>query len=1067
MALNYTPQFRKLPNVPSTLMPGVVLSTTFDYVPDEGTGTALVFDDTGFIYFNNLTQNIDGVNTENNTLITFKSIEKDNKQLYVKPTPGTPNITELLDGFDDDNLNTLVTSDPFLPITMRKESFGLINFTSEDGAVNQIKTDDYLSEIRFGGIDALLYYGDDQIDEYIRTSAPVVVNIGLDTVGGFGLNPSNISRGDGDTVLNQLNIDIPAGDIVIGDSLENNVDGLSPNTFTPTTDWWQAWDLSYVNKRSIDKGYDSEPTIVPNVVINHENAPYGIEVIKDQDPSEESLGLFAGSKGLCPNVQLAIRFFTPISPIEFPIKVMDRVQLWPDWPQEYTVVDLIGNEDGINLIALDVFFPGGMNADGSGNVDKNIGEINGIDMFGGGVTNKAGLLPPPYETLEHFGIVDAYAVAEGNAKYFARLLENPEWPQSYIENQEHVIAAGTIIPSSYLDHKGVDSDIVFTRPMSQESDANQGFTEITFEEDDIKTTRGNEEISLFPRHGLRSPRTIHEQLPYVQSHAEGFKNPGSNRYPNGILNTDAEQANNVTLQIKHGQHGTDRSDGDYPQVQDGNQKSIRENGVRIRLPFFNSSTEPSVDLYTDSEFYLSQREPIDFSLITNSPGNGFFRIEATVQISEVGDFDYGNQINLQLGVGVLDLCLNDGNPFKTFSESELTYDVNVGTTVTLRSKIFKSNQTVSEYLGRFYLYINATGMYSYDEDGLGDQNDGIRVRLNGYEVEVVDVEETGADADVQLFNPINTPVYKYLVLEWGDEKRPFSNQQIKDTFYFKYYDEDEDDNSLNLLNAKNLFNALDKSKYIKLPVDGDEDNVQVQLSSHFYQTGGLKKIKIILFRLDNTESQLIETSLIQSNIYINDGLALTKDFEIFGGTDFTLLPLGNEEAIIGGLSEDSDYVENVEKLITDDRFDNDEIVIRKTANTFSQNFKRGNYGQYPSDLDLGTTRVFKQPRSIYDFIGLSPAEQVVSNFNIPDGNEQKLPLNSFATDIFISDESCLLDINPQNLDFVTISNGAGRSSENGILIGDYKVKKPKDSKIQKQGIMKTAQLEKNNDKQAF
>ena len=60
-----------------------------------------------------------------------------------------------------------------------------------------------------------------------------------------------------------------------------------------------------------------------------------------------------------------------------------------------------------------------------------------------------------------------------------------------------------------------------------------------------------------------------------------------------------------------------------------------------------------------------------------------------------------------------------------------------------------------------------------------------------------------------------------------------------------------------------------------------------------------------------------------------------------------------------------------------------------------------------------------------------------------------------------------MDINPQNLDFVTISNSAGRSGENGILIGDYKIKKPKDSKIQKQGIMKTPQLEKNNDKQAF
>ena len=40
----------------------------------------------------------------------------------------------------------------------------------------------------------------------------------------------------------------------------------------------------------------------------------------------------------------------------------------------------------------------------------------------------------------------------------------------------------------------------------------------------------------------------------------------------------------------------------------------------------------------------------------------------------------------------------------------------------------------------------------------------------------------------------------------------------------------------------------------------------------------------------------------------------------------------------------------------------------------------------------------------------------------PNGDDEKLPLNSFATDIFISDEECLLDINPQNLDFVTISN---------------------------------------------
>ena len=68
MALNYTPQFRKLSGVPNVFKPGVVLSTTFDYIPNETGGTSLVLDETGLLYFNNLTQNIDGINVENNTL---------------------------------------------------------------------------------------------------------------------------------------------------------------------------------------------------------------------------------------------------------------------------------------------------------------------------------------------------------------------------------------------------------------------------------------------------------------------------------------------------------------------------------------------------------------------------------------------------------------------------------------------------------------------------------------------------------------------------------------------------------------------------------------------------------------------------------------------------------------------------------------------------------------------------------------------------------------------------------------------------------------------------------------
>ena len=41
------------------------------------------------------------------------------------------------------------------------------------------------------------------------------------------------------------------------------------------------------------------------------------------------------------------------------------------------------------------------------------------------------------------------------------------------------------------------------------------------------------------------------------------------------------------------------------------------------------------------------------------------------------------------------------------------------------------------------------------------------------------------------------------------------------------------------------------------------------------------------------------------------------------------------------------------------------------------------------------------------------------------------------------------------------------TKELGILIGDYKVNQPKDSRVQKQRVMQTPLLETDGDKQAF
>ena len=84
---------------------------------------------------------------------------------------------------------------------------------------------------------------------------------------------------------------------------------------------------------------------------------------------------------------------------------------------------------------------------------------------------------------------------------------------------------------------------------------------------------------------------------------------------------------------------------------------------------------------------------------------------------------------------------------------------------------------------------------------------------------------------------------------------------------------------------------------------------------------------------------------------------------------------------------------------------------------------------------------------------------------ITDGSGS-LPINSLATDIFIRDDECTIDMNPPNNEFLSIQNQAG-TDEQGILIGDYEVNQPKNGRVQKQGVMKTPLLESINDEQAF
>ena len=289
--------------------------------------------------------------------------------------------------------------------------------------------------------------------------------------------------------------------------------------------------------------------------------------------------------------------------------------------------------------------------------------------------------------------------------------------------------------------------------------------------------------------------------------------------------------------------------------------------------------------------------------------------------------------------------------------------------------------------------------------------------------------------------------YRYQVIQWGDEKTLLTDDQIENTYFFNFYDNDEypAPNDYNILryNQEIIYNSKSFSEKI----------------NHTYLTPGVKSIKIVVYRYSKTGRFILETYLVTKNIVINDGLFTSQDFSIFGATEFNFLPLGDNQAIIGGFDENSKYNNSVSKIVKDDNFSQDEYLERVSSRDYIKKINDGSLGKQPGQLDLGQTRVFKEARDIYDFIGGDKLNWIVSG-------SDTLPVNSLATDIFIRDNKCVVDFNPSDTEYSAIQNKAGLE-EIGILIGDYRVNQLDGGKIQKQGIMEKPILETDNEKQAF
>ncbi len=322
------------------------------------------------------------------------------------------------------------------------------------------------------------------------------------------------------------------------------------------------------------------------------------------------------------------------------------------------------------------------------------------------------------------------------------------------------------------------------------------------------------------------------------------------------------------------------------------------------------------------------------------------------------------------------------------------------------------------------------------------------------------------------YNPLETGnsvpeegIYRYLVIQWGDEKNLLTDEMILNSAYFYLYTSEEVPTPDNFHYKRMVNNSFSQ---LNFTVD----------SFHVYNTPGVKTLKIIVYRYDSTGNILLQTTLVTKNININDGTALSQDFEIFGGTDFNFLPLKDREAIIGGLDENSKYSKSVGKIAKDAVYTKDDFLQRKTILDSIEKVTSGEYGKSPGHVDLSTIRIFKGTSDIYDFLMTDDQKDKVISNKFPNfsgsfyGEDDIVKFNSETTDIFINDgdselkQNCMIEINPQKMEYLTIPNTVG-NKDKGILIGDFEVKKEKNQPIRKDGIMQTPLLEDWSEEQAF
>lgn len=304
-------------------------------------------------------------------------------------------------------------------------------------------------------------------------------------------------------------------------------------------------------------------------------------------------------------------------------------------------------------------------------------------------------------------------------------------------------------------------------------------------------------------------------------------------------------------------------------------------------------------------------------------------------------------------------------------------------------------------------------------------------------------------------------VVKYYILEWGDEDIQLSSENVLNSEFFEIYESEEF--AYDKFTVKKLMQYLSDSTVVE-PSEVMGGGDRGKLHNHVYIEPGVKTIKTIVFRLDETETFILETSLVYSQIFVADPNETLQNFNIFGASDSSILPVEDKnEFIIGSIDDRSQYVRSLQVIEINDLYENTDYLEKIYSDEFLPAVSKSLYGKYAGNLDLGQSRMFTKPYDIYDFLTNDKQSIVDNDFEI---TQDSLPLDSSATKILINNNDCVVELTPSNLNNFDVENTA-LSSEKGILIGDYSLIKEQGERIRREDSMELPRLEQRKDKQAF